>query len=384
MVVLFLVNQSISFKVSTFPYMLFLEQGVGRSRIPRYIILTWALSCIVLTVQYQGKNIDRLTSQLPPRHLDTLEELLGNSFRLYSPRSAGTVFGLKSVINSIKRAMTREQGINYDANSSELDTNYLVAYMKEDPMVFELMEEWSKAYTVATEEAYANIDLLHKIQGHLYKPRSIWEWLSWNLTTIAHRIGACNNSASIANYRTTVELNSILKVQLTSTEYENIHISSKPAFNTYASIIFTNIPGHPEQFTSRWRTLAHSGLLDLWSKWEQIYSLSKSVKNNLREFHGRRENDEIPNRLAMKSNIKVVYWVWLSMCTVAGAAFIGEILEILNEFIRKIIDLVDLGSCKTVIFYLIQQIRLYYKLTCVSKKIIVERLRMRICCLKVY
>lgn len=376
---LWMVYQSVNFNISTFPVQLFVDHGWGNCRVPKSILMAWAFSIILLNVQYRGKNIDRLTSQLPPMHFDTLLELVDNNFTLYSPMSTKTQHNLKTVVYTLKRHEFRKSGNVFRPNSSELDTEYLHAKLKEIPRIALVADKIPNWYSLAIKKALDETSgnkLLNRIPRLLYKPRSMEEWIDWNPKTIANHIGSCNNSALIANFHTIAEINSILKEQLTYSEYENIHISSKPALTTFTSIIFLNIPGHPEPLQSRRRSVAQSGLLHVWSKWKGIYSLNQSVKKHLREFSGRKEKAESPQILTMKSNIRAVYWVWLSMCVVAASAFVTEIFRTLTDGCQKKMAMINSRYFKTVILDVLKQTKLCLMYVCrtVSRKIFVKRL----------
>lgn len=296
----------------TFCYNILLCQASSHFASWKLLFLWWIMAGVLLSNQYQGENITRFVSQLDPKPLSALQDILAHNFTfLYFP--------LEVVWNMYRL---------YSDDPEAISTLHEIH-----------METFDLKYPLEAEHVLqiCNIVLASKIcqglQRSVERPINLQEYLNWNMNSVANRFSKCNETAIIGGYDQLAEMYSHLESSQEFVTELNLHISKKSIYDVKLLWVFKYIPWSATYFEMRLGVMWQSGILPMLSR-RNSFNLSNPVAGAMRRYKAKRENVGSQHKsLSLSSNVFVVFLVWLVCILVSVAGFTLEDTITLSRYI---------------------------------------------------
>jgi len=277
-----------------------LGQSTNEIQKVRLITGAWVLTGLFLSYNYQGNNIDQLTSPFAPRKFETFDEVLSNNFTLYS---------LPLEFDYIKYSIARSTlGIEHDYKhwSERFNLNEL-SFVK-----LYLHQNIKNATSVLK-------DALERI---VKTPADWWDMNNMlQFDYYVDRISKCEQDV----YTDILSYVNKLRSNLIKKNVGDFDISqSKTSYGqTYQFWKLSYIQMPAEYYSRRRLGLIESGIINLWSVWKnRVESWNDTVEGE-RKISSSSEAKPI----SLDGNTIVVFYVHLTCKAVCLFVFMCECIQ---------------------------------------------------------
>jgi len=282
-----------------------LGQGTNDIQYVRLITGAWVLAGLVLTNNYQGNNIDQLTSPFSPKKFETFSEVLEKNFTVYSLPLYYDLLQLDVPNRAQEKEITPESNYEYYSyiwNPSEVTFGKLFLNQKSKNTTTRLSEVLKRFVKIPVDFS----DMLNMLPFKYY----------------VDAISKCKQDIFADTLTNVLKLRSnLLKVYI-----EDSHISqSKVAFGQmyqFWKIGGLQIPA--EEYARRRFGLIESGIIYLWKGWK----IRSESWNDTVEAEKQISSGFKP--ISIESNVVVVFYIDLALKFLCLCIFLCECIKYLN------------------------------------------------------
>ncbi|CAL8138900.1 unnamed protein product [Orchesella dallaii] len=275
-------------------YKVLVGQSTSLTGSTRWLTGGWVLAGMFLTYNFQGNNIDQLTSPLDPKKLETFEEIFSNNLTLFSLPSdyASHEFEFKhSYTSETIESLQRDHSDDPLWDITDFTFSYMFLRQK-----IKLTENDAQEHLKRLVKSPMNfIESVAMIPFQFY----------------VKQISKCGRDVFVDKLsrvnRLHYELTNIPDAQL-----ENIAASKTPYGRVYPFLVSTYSEYPAEYFARRFSSLIQSGIAKLWKDWK-----FRVDSGNYTVMQGRLQKKASFEALSISGNIAVVFYLhllFLAMC----------------------------------------------------------------------
>ncbi|CAL8130889.1 unnamed protein product [Orchesella dallaii] len=284
----------------------------------RWLTGAWVLAGFFLSNNYQGTNIDQLTSPLAPKKMETFEQIFNNNL---------SVFSLP---------------LNYEALLL-----FFRKYKPAQPGAFgRANDQWWTSQQVTFAELYTikqinmSIDDAYlALHGFVQAPATVNEsLLMLSIQYYIEKISRCQHDVFVDRWSQVNKLR--LKLLKLSINEATIATSKSSYGLLYQHWYFENTKIPANALQKRYSSLIHSGIIQFWKRLKYWTETLSDM------FLTARISTTSVNALSTKDNIVVVFYVHLSLQSISLVLFLFECRQhiiidiIIRTYVRQRLRLV--------------------------------------------
>jgi len=321
-----------------------LGQSSSEIQYVRLVTGAWVLAGVVLTYNYQGNNIDQLTSPIGPKKIETFEQVLSNNF---------TVYSLPMEYDNLRVGIA---GFGFDPGE---------LYLMLGKYWYPRETNFGKLFVHQRVKTNTK-DLQAELEHFVKYPKNKAEWPTMiPFGFYEEALSKCGQDVFADTFPNVNKLRS----RLLSRNVDEAQISqSKTAFGQLNQFTyFYNVQITPEDYARRRFGIVESGLIHLWNEWKyRVESWNDAIE-------AAKQLVPSTKSISLDDNIIVVFYVDLSLKLMCLGVFTWECKKYFNTFLSHTAISVFTGfklifsSCGSLILFMIQDSLLRSRFTHTTK-----------------
>lgn len=251
--------KNLNFDGILFSVKLMLGQSVSSGTLPKTALLTWLLSCIFLTEQYRGSNIDQFTSPLPELPLNAFNDIFLNNFTVYSLPN--------NLVKDSVVEMVRITGMNIKRLA-----NVPVNSVNAGRPIFYDIENQFFAATFNGNISIGHLNSTQQLLRLLYRSKTLLEFINYNKRKLIRHLRKCVREAYVDAFD---EVAHIFHLAFNSKNFpvHKLHVNTLPLYSVRLKVQMHSLPVSQTYWKVRFLSIIHSGLPQIWAKWNDIIRL---------------------------------------------------------------------------------------------------------------
>lgn len=191
-----------------------------------------------------------------------------------------------------------------------------------------------------------------KLEQSMFHSATIEDYFKYDSVALLKLFSRCDKGAYEDEYKRVAGFFSLAsKSKLV--QLRNLHINTKPLFIYRLGFAMSQIPIPATHQWQRFLRIAHSGLVNIWDRWETLFGLDMETRRSLRVYKRDQEKVYEPKSLSLSDNIITVFIAWFIIISAAVVTIVIECtidkMHLLRSTIRYVrmvvyVAFMELGS----------------------------------------